>query len=218
MRIEERKMFKDRFSRFLESVGETPQTLAKKLNVGVATVYRWKSGETTPKVEELKKLKEIYPTLNLNALITGEGKLFTSPPIEIYEEKMVRIPISGEVKAGDFEYHIYDEPDYEDIPESLLPNHRQVIVLRVRGKSMHPAIPEGAVAVFVRGIEPKDGSVCLVVDREDGTATMKKVRFISKNKLLLIPLNPEYEERIVDRREVIISAVLKGFYKKEQFF
>ena len=211
-------MFKERFKRFLESVGETPQTLSKKLNVGVATIYRWKSGETTPKVEELQKLKKLYPNLNLNALITGEGKLFTSLPFEVYEERMIKVPVPGEVRAGEFEYHIYDEPEYEEVPESLLPESRQVLVLKVKGRSMHPAIPEGSIAVFVKGIEPRNGNVCLVVSKEDGTATMKKVRVLSRSKLLLIPLNPEFEERIVDRSEIEIVAVLKGFYKKEQFF
>jgi len=211
-------MFKERFKKFLESVGETPQTLSRKLGVGVATVYRWLSGKAVPKVSELQALKKLYPSLNLNALITGEGKLFSSFPFEIYEERLIKVPVRGEVTAGDFEYHIYDEPEWEDVPESLVPHPERVIVLRVRGKSMHPAIPEGSIAVFIPGMEPNDGNVCLIVDKTDGTATIKKVKFISKKKLLLIPLNPEYEEKVVNRDEIEIIGVLKGFFKKQLFF
>jgi len=211
-------MFKERFKKFLESVGETPQSLAGKLGVGTATVYRWLKGETTPKLSELQSLKKLYPQLNLNALISGEGKLFTSLPLEVYEERLVKVKVLGEVRAGDFEYHIYEESEYEEIPESLVSLPERTIVLRVKGKSMHPAIPEGAIAVFVKGILPPNGSVCLIVNKEDGTATMKKVRFLPHNKLLLIPLNPEFEEVIVSRDEVEIVAVLRGYYKKEMFF
>lgn len=210
--------FSNRFKKVLETVGESPAEVSRKLGVGLATVYRWLNGKSLPKVSDLQKLNKLYPSLNLNALITGNGKLFTSFPLPVYEERLVKVPVVGEVRAGEFEYRIYDEPSYESIPESLIPVPEKTIVLRVKGRSMHPKIPEGAVVVFVKGIEPQNGNVCLIVNREDGTATMKKIRFLPKNKLLLIPLNPEFEESIVDLSEVEIVGVLRGIYIKSKFF
>jgi repressor LexA len=72
--------------------------------------------------------------------------------------------------------------------------------LEVKGNSMAPRIEDGDIIVVSPRIEARSGDICVVrINEED---TVKRIK-IEERYLHLIPLNPEYEPMVVQKKDVV---------------
>ncbi len=62
---------KERLKSYFELLGIDAKLLNKRTNIEISTCYRIVSGETFPNYENLRKIKESFPEISLNYLITG---------------------------------------------------------------------------------------------------------------------------------------------------
>lgn len=153
--------------------------LAKALNVSEA----WLMGFDAEKDTLPSKLKS--PT------ITDEYTTF---------------PIIGEIAAG------YDNIILEDwcgdtiqIPNEYMRGYEKVdfIVLRVKGQSMYPMYQDGdIVLVLKQSTVNKSGDIGAII-YENELVTLKKLEFVyGEDWLKLVPLNPEYEPKLIEGEEL----------------
>ncbi|MFQ5509521.1 MAG: S24 family peptidase [Leptospirillia bacterium] len=105
----------------------------------------------------------------------------------------VRVPCISWVTAGHWADVVdsFQPGDADDWVETTKRVGRTVFALRVKGDSMEPRVPDGAVIIVDPETEAVNGS--LVVARLDDAqeATFKKL-LIEGNKRFLVPLNPRY--------------------------
>lgn len=67
---------KDRIFELMKMVGKNPTDFAITIEISPAVLSSIKSGRTKPTLFLVEKIKSVYPNVNVNWLITGEGEMF----------------------------------------------------------------------------------------------------------------------------------------------
>lgn len=67
---------KDRIFELMKMVGKNPTDFATTIEISPAVLSSIKSGRTKPTLFLVEKIKSVYPNVNVNWLITGEGEMF----------------------------------------------------------------------------------------------------------------------------------------------
>lgn len=115
------------------------------------------------------------------------------------------VPLINKVAAGypadftDLDYPAKVADEYINCPDVGDP---QAFAARVVGGSMLPEYREGDVIVFSPARCAADGLDCFVRLLPDHASTFKRVFFEGEDRIRLQPLNPAFDPRVVDRREV----------------
>ena len=117
------------------------------------------------------------------------------------------------VAAGKFlENQEVEEEGWEEAPSDLRLT-RELFVARIVGRSMEPKIPDGSLCVFRQGVTgSRQGRLVLVeqsggandrytVKRYASEKTQREDGTWSHEKILLMPLNPEFEAWTLDPEE-----------------
>jgi phage repressor protein C with HTH and peptisase S24 domain len=118
------------------------------------------------------------------------------------------------VAAGKFlENQEVTEDGWEEAPSDLRLT-KELFVARIVGRSMEPKIPDGSLCVFRHGVTgSRQGRLVLVERRGGGTNDRYTVKLYSSTKtqhedgawsherILLMPLNPEFESWSLDPEE-----------------
>jgi len=65
-----------RFSEMLKELKSNPTKLAKAIKITPPTIHSIVSGSSLPSAKVLMPLIEVYPSVNLNWLLSGKGKMF----------------------------------------------------------------------------------------------------------------------------------------------
>ncbi|MDQ0359467.1 LexA family protein [Breznakia pachnodae] len=170
-------------------LGLTPQEVAKQLDVGVSSVYRWLDGSTKKIPKD--KLERLATVLRLSASALQE------------DTKHLVKPIIGTVKAG---YNLYANEDilgYEEVSDKEA--REGDYYLKVSGDSMTgDGIFEGDL-VFVRKAEEVPNNAIAVVMIEE-EVTIKRV--LKKDDLLILEAsNPQVENKIFNKSEIELLPV-----------
>jgi repressor LexA len=121
-------------------------------------------------------------------------------------DEYTTFPIIGEIAAG------YDNIILEDwcgdtiqIPNEYMRGYEKVdfIVLRVKGQSMYPMYQDGdIVLVLKQSTVNKSGDIGAII-YENELVTLKKLEFVyGEDWLKLVPLNPEYEPKLIEGEEL----------------
>lgn len=121
-------------------------------------------------------------------------------------EPAVRVPLLGEVQAGDLRTAVQD-PDGFVVAESRHPPD-ELFALKVRGDSMVDAgIFAGDVVIVRRQQKVEPGTI--VVALVDDEATVKRFK-TRRNRVVLEPANEAYEPIVLDPKSVkILGRVLE---------
>lgn len=132
--------------------------------------------------------------------------------VNIYDvDGLISFEEIGTICAG-FNGSINETPTGEivEIPLSMLKGgeKEEFFVLRVQGNSMYPRILEGDRILCKRCSSVDNGNFAVVL--YDGEcATVKKVHYVNgEDWLELIPINPEYEIKRIEGRELEQCRVL----------
>lgn len=177
-----------------KEIGLSAETVAEKLGVSPATIYRYENNDIkkfpTDILEPLAKVLRTTPAYLLGIDIDN----LKSPEIST---DTVTFPVIGSIAAG------YDELAVEDwsgetveIPISYL-NGRQkeeFFVLSVHGDSMYPLYMDGdKVLVLKQSTLDRSGDIgAILYDGE--SATLKKVEYVTgEDWMRLVPINPEFK-------------------------
>lgn len=128
--------------------------------------------------------------------------------IELSEEtQMLTLPLLGRIAAGCPIEAIPDE-DTLNLAEFLLGPER--FALRVQGDSMIDAgILDGDTVVIQRRERADDGEIVVaLIDNQE--ATLKRLRHLDDNRIVLIPENTALKPMIYPAERVSIQGVLVG--------
>lgn len=189
----------ERIKQRRKEIGLSAETVAEKLGVSPATIYRYENNDIkkfpTDILEPLSKVLRTTPAY----LLGLEDKQLYSPEIT---DDIVTFPVIGSIAAG------YDELAVEDwsgetveIPVSYLKGHKkeEFFVLSVHGDSMYPLYMNGdKVLILKQNALDHSGEIGAVL-YEGENATLKKVEYADgEDWLRLIPVNPEYMPKTIE--------------------
>lgn len=187
-----------------KQLGLSAEEIAKKMNVSPATVYRYESSDIMNM--GIDKLASIAKALNCSpAYLMGWTDDSKVSSINEKSRKGVKIPVLGNVAAGIPIEAIEDIVDYEEIDEELA-DRGEYFGLRIKGDSMQPKFDTGDVVIVRRQSTVDSGDIAVVLVNGD-SATVKKVK-ITKDGILLIPTNPDYEPMFYSRQEILDLPVI----------
>jgi repressor LexA len=161
-------------------------------------------GRRKPKDETLKPIAEYFGV-----------------PLQWLKGEIVYIPIIGETQAGSFGGHVSESAEaYFPLPASIVsvpePEER-TFFMEVEGDSMYPQFKPGDLVHLADPsfCPPENGDEVVVI--KDGEATLKKFK-LEEDKIILIPVNGNYEPIELSKDEATNIAVFKviGFYRKNR--
>lgn len=217
MRQTENAAIGARIRRRREQLNLSLTEVAEEVSVAVSTIQRYETGQ----IENLKLpvLESIARVLGVNpAWLLGQTEEMSPPlaarfPLPRVAEEVVTFPVIGEVAAG-YEHLAQEVWDGEtvDIPLSFLRGRPRsdYFVLKVCGSSMYPLYIDGdRVLVLRTDTLDHSGQIGLVL-YNDAEATLKKVEYAEgEDWMRLVPVNPEYEPRLI-RGEALAHCRVLG--------
>lgn len=181
-----------------KEIGLSAETVAEKLGVSPATIYRYENNDIkkfpTDILEPLSKVLRTTPAY----LLGLEDKQLYSPEIT---DDIVTFPVIGSIAAG------YDELAVEDwsgetveIPTSYLKGRKkeEFFVLSVHGDSMYPLYMDGDKVLILKQTTLDHSGEIGAVLYEGENATLKKVEYVGvEDWMRMVPVNPQYKPKTI---------------------
>lgn len=127
----------------------------------------------------------------------------------------IRIPIVGNVSAGNGEYNVDRDPDsYIDVPATLALHNEIPLAWRVSGDSMMPALQDGDVAIFRASRTTPRNRHAYLLRGEHGDLLLKILRYEhSTGEWLATSLNPSYQPKSLAGTQIL--GTLVGFCRTQ---
>lgn len=193
-----------------KKLGLTQGQLAKEMGVGTRTVQKWEGNETKIKPATEILLKSILKRRTEG--VTNTKKQNTNLPdkrVPYYEIDVTATNIES------FE-------DIQELPEydiDFKPFNDCVAMLPIVGDSMFPEYKNGDIIAIKEAPSTHImyGETHLIITRE-GFRTVKKIRK-SKDKdyVILMPINPNYDEAEILKSDIVKLYIVKGQFKKHTY-
>lgn len=190
---------------WLMGIEETNQTTELVLNQKERTL-----------IERLRladdSLREVIFTMSLSVLpeIHENPSLFsaTNDILQYHTPAKFSKKVEGDAAAGAPITAVPSDDETIPVPEKYL--EERYFIVRARGNSMLPMIPNGAYCVFNRDASPDDGRVVLVQiesQTDEPDDTIKRI-FRRGKEVELRAENPDYDSLFYPASDVRISGVL----------
>ncbi|MEY2940618.1 MAG: hypothetical protein RJA67_303 [Bacteroidota bacterium] len=219
-----------RFLRSKMSEKTSQEKLAELLNIKKPTLGSYESGRAEPKYADLISLAEFFKVEvdellkeDLSKRIPG---LSNKPKLRILattvdannEENIELVP----VKALAGYTASYDDLDFiRDLPTfqvPFLPKDKKYRVFPIKGESMLPLQPGSLV--FAEYVEDwtqiKDGTICIVVTREDGVVLKQVINHLAERKVLILnSTNKTYDPYPILGSEIQEIWKFAGYFYNE---
>lgn len=168
----------------------TLEKLASKIGVAPNTLNQYELERREAPYDILKELAKIFDTTI--DYILGQDN-------QSENQKYVKIPVLGEIRAGLPAYATENIIDYEEITAEMA-RSGEYFGLQVKGDSMSPRIQEGDVVIVRKQDTANSGDICVVLVNGD-EATLKKIRHL-QNGIMLIPFNSSYEPIVYTKDQI----------------
>lgn len=191
---------KDRIFILLSESEFDQKYFAEQIGVKPQTISDWKAGRNKSYTKLIDKIAEFFDVtveylLGKSPVRHGGMEIFTN------DEKLVKLPIIGEVAAG---YNALAEENrigIEKISADAISDGYEYAWLKVKGDSMSPLILNGDLVLIRLQDEVDSGDIAVViVDEENGV--IKRVKY-GTNKVTLISENEdEYPPRVFQGKDV----------------
>lgn len=185
-------------------------------SVGLSNGFVAKVGDSI-RANNLKKIQDAYPDLNIPWLITGEGSMLkntnsAASSVKVYlRENLMNVPYVPAVAKASFVESLYDTT-YDMDTYGVMPEDGEdlmsgdYIVYQINGDSMAPNIPNTSKVLAKKIPEEKwetaSGVIVIVYGK---TLTIKRILkngLFDGNYITLKADNPEYGQFQVERREI----------------
>jgi len=188
--------------------------VAKELQLPYTTYVNYEKGAREPSSEVLIKIAN-YFGVSVDYLIgrSNENSAFSlhsNGGIPVVTEDTVTFPVIGDIAAGFDKIAVESwEGETVEIPLSYLKgrNKEDFFVLSVQGDSMYPFYLEGDKVLILRQSTVDSGEVGAVM-YDDEFATLKKIEFVSKQHIRLVPLNPLYKPTDIENEAVAHCRII----------
>jgi len=172
----------------------TQVQFAKEIGITQNVYTRYETGKLDLPDHIKSKLHHIG--VNLNWLLTGSGPMFLElvPMDASILEDVIRLPICGEIAAGEPCEVVLDEPlGYLNIPRQLLHFPPPYFMFRVKGRSMEPHILNGDIVICSTDWRGQRLHGKIMAFRTADGITLKKLYLDDKNRVTwLMPINSEF--------------------------
>ena len=238
MKIENKKIFANNLSFYMEQKGVDRNTLCADLDLKYTTVRDWLKGITYPRIGKIELLANYF---NINKSDLIENKISTAQPSDSLLEKITNTARKlntdnkkiilrtseelleaqkGEENEERFEYHVFEKLSAgtgygytEDRNYDTVYFDKDIahdLASWVYGDSMEPKFVDGSVALIKDTGWDYDGAIYAV--DWDGQTYIKKV-YREPDGLRLVSLNPKYKDRFApyDEDPRIIGKIVGNF-------
>ena len=212
-----RAAFGDRLKVLRKRLGYSQETMANLVEISRTSWNHYEKERYLPTLETL-----IWLTKRTNVrwewLVSGSEPMmkrdYKGTLIEDLPQPVVTFSSAGNIKE------INNSSDYLAVPLMIDPiaagaptintdaidewawihisqigKRKNLVAIRVAGRSMHPLILNGAIVAIDRDDHAPPG--LFAVRCPDEGVTIKRVKLMGKNNLLLTPENREYDERLI---------------------
>ena len=193
--MEEKEKIKDRLKKFAEFQNVSIREFERKCELGNSFVNH--IGQSLG-VDKLEKILRVYPDLNKDWLLYGEGEMMEKSAPSIHPD-VVMVPVYNLDARGGFGENDELAPEYvtEHMPFSRSIARDGDVVIPIYSDSMTPKFPSGSF-VLIRNIqmwrEYIEFGASYVVEFLDGRRVIKNIqRSKEKDHYLLESVNPKYE-------------------------
>ncbi|MFO3716085.1 LexA family protein [Anaerococcus cruorum] len=173
-------MLEKRLKSLRADCGFSQSELGQKLHVGKTTVSAWENGVSSPDLETLVRMADIFG-VSPNYLLGTEN-------VKNKSNDSYEVPVYRAVSCGNPFIADEDIIDYEDI-DPRLKSQGDHFGLRLKGRSMEPRFNEGDVVIVRKQSDVDSGSIAIVRVNGD-EATMKIVKK-SPEGITLVATNPD---------------------------
>ncbi|WP_294760519.1 LexA family transcriptional regulator [uncultured Lactobacillus sp.] len=167
-----------------EHHGMDQQTLADKLDTSRVTISRYESGARKANQDVLFKLAKLF-NVNINYFFpTIENE------VNINLNSFKSVPLVGEIACGT---PILAEQNIEGYIPMYLKNNNEndsFFALKCKGNSMNPTLKDGDTVFIKQQPTVEDGEIAAVLVDDDTSATLKRVKHLN-NQVLLMPDNTD---------------------------
>ena len=129
------------------------------------------------------------------------------------EEISFKIPLLGNIAAGNPIEAIENPDEFINVPSNFISPNNQYFGLKVNGLSMiDKGIFDGDIAVIKKTNSVINGKIAAVLT-DNNEITLKTIK-IFENKVHLIPANKNYKETIFNINQVQVQGTLTGIIRK----
>ncbi|MBB4117901.1 phage repressor protein C with HTH and peptisase S24 domain [Mesonia hippocampi] len=179
--------------------------------------FRGKSKISSPNADILVEISSVYPDVNINWLLTGEGEMFKKEQFDTNPVKTIPlIPIeamagfgTGDVQVMDYQTSGYKIPEFEDI--------RADFMIRIKGSSMYPKYNSGDL-VACRKVALGSffqWNKVYVLDTSQGALVKRIRKSENEESLLMVSDNEKYSPFEVPLSEIYAIALVVGVIRLE---
>lgn len=207
-----------RIKSIIEYSGKTINSLSKDLRISQPALRSMVIGEYKPGFEMLTKLIEVFPEIDINWLITGNGEMLRAEASakntqsSTTNKNVIKYYPSVSGSMGGVQF--LDDPS-ESYVDIILPGFSECkYAINAYGDSMHPVIKSGQVVILMEWMESfiDWGRIYLVVTKS-GYRTIKylkpsdnkdAIRCESENK----ELNPAFD---INKEDIQKLFLVKGW-------
>ena len=155
-------------------------------------------------------IEKLVTKCNVNGhwLLTGEGEMFISEPVQVGEDATQVLRVESEIAAGQPVEASTSPLDYLIIGTSVIPDVNKVYCFSVNGYSMEPDVCHGDLVVIRKRNEwtGVEGKICAV--KVNGEITLKRIAYdYTKKIIFLLSSNKDYTPIIVDPKHDPIQLI-----------
>lgn len=204
---------------------------ATMINVGYTTLQSYEYGKTSPTVEKIQEIADIF-SIPMGYFLEEKSSLVDNIKSSLVKQKSslvvressetessILVPILNNISAsagnGALNEGI-DEVEFKSFTKGVLReafgithNFEDVFIIHSFGDSMSPTLPEGCLLVVQKG-SPKEGQIC--VCRIGGETYVK--RFVRLPRIRLLSDNTFYEPIVVDESmDFEAIGIVAGYYR-----
>ena len=214
--------FSQRLTEARKGLGYSERSkFAQFLGMNSETLGGYERGDSMPDQQFLALYKQRF-SVNLNWLFTGEGEMFASNGEGALDAKKgagdksdwLPLPFFAAEAAAGFGRIALDELPAGSVAferaflRSLGASPDNCFVMKSRGDSMQPTIPDDSILVIDQSQTEKIEHGCLYVFRVADVLLVKRARWHMDGKLELSSDNPAYQPEFLDQTHADTLSVL----------
>lgn len=207
--------FKENLRSIRKSLGLTQQDVADRLDKTREAVTRWESGATKPTADTLAALADALGVSTSDLMGDASTRASALPPGAIRPvAASATVPMLelGTIHAGD-PIEAIEDATVVQIPEEVGGRHPRGFLLRVKGRCMDAAYPEGCRVLVDPDMAARPGSAVAV--RLDGGDVVMRRYYRGSDTLMLVAdsVSGEYEDIVFkgEMSEVELLGVICWF-------
>lgn len=175
----------EKIKQIRKSKGLSAETVAERIGVSPATVYRYESqyieNMGIDKLIQIARVLDVDPSMLL---------YYTDDNLVKNKIEGIRIPVLGYVRADIPIDAIEEIIDYEEIHPNMA-DSGDYFALQIKGDSMEPKFSEGDVVIVREQPDVESGEIAIVLVNGD-EGTVKELVKYDNGSIALVALNPAY--------------------------